>query len=519
MSNGQRKWVMIGIGGGGGKVAADFILYSRYLRHIASSVYFLNTAGEDLSTLKEVRLKKVYENQWIWDIMDGKTGKTGLPVDYIKFGLHGTGNNFVRSQQLLKKHILESTEFSSERHTKEKINDLERSRDTEKNPVTEKKEQNGEKGRYDFDLLTSLSESGTDSHPIEKNRVLLEIGGLHHLHNDLIDAQHVFLVHSLGGGTGGGSAPLLARWIKEKFGQGLTEPTVISICFLASKVDGPFRMANSLHNLMNISREADIVLLFSNETLLKDINIEEVGNEEKKEEEYLRMNERIVKAVDILFSPTAAPELGGCVNVEFDPQNLKTYLRMIFDEGGSPFAVNIVVPFISIEEKRSLSVPIAFYYALGAKQVPIFKNSLMNLVPIFLSSNMKICKEKFFSDNLDIYNDQIRARGLQSDFDVMMESLTSVADPEYKKGSQDIDVLALGLAKLNLEQYRKVLEHPMVLTRWANFYKGTSKTAEGQARKIMEWMDTYNKKIDEFNEKMANYSRKIAEYSGRRVSK
>jgi hypothetical protein len=44
----QQRWIMVGIGGGGGKVSADFILKSRYLRQVVDSVYFMNTAGEDI---------------------------------------------------------------------------------------------------------------------------------------------------------------------------------------------------------------------------------------------------------------------------------------------------------------------------------------------------------------------------------------------------------------------------------------------------------------------------------------
>ncbi|MGD2071912.1 MAG: hypothetical protein PVG65_00275 [Candidatus Thorarchaeota archaeon] len=501
----QQKWVMVGIGGGGGKVAADFILHSRYMRYVVSSVHFLNTAGEDLANLRQTRLEKAFQNEWIWDVREKNIKKTGIPVDFIKFAFFGTGNNFVKSRELFEKYILDSQEFHSrEEHAMPEEYPVE---ELEPEPRAAEQEYIKGEGEYDLGLLQSFSdseESDLDSQePSEQTPI--EAGGLRNLYSDLIGVQNAILVHSLGGGTGGGSAPLMARWIKENAGYEDRKPTVISVCFLASIMDGPLRMANSLHNLMKISKEADIVLLFSNEILLKSSS-----DGKTEEERYLHMNERIIKAVDVLLSPTAVSELGGCVSVEFDLNNLKTYLRMILDDGGSSFPLNIAIPFVSIEGEKNVAAPVAFNYALGAEQVPIFKGSLLSMVPFFLSSSREVCREEFHNENFELYTKQIEVKGLQDSYDLPLESITGVADFEFRKDSKGIDVLALGLAKLNLDEYEDVLRSPRVMVKWGEFLQKEQVTSDRLTQRVKEWIDTYNQKIDEFNKSMAEYNRREA---------
>lgn len=505
--NQRQKWVMVGIGGGGGKAAADFILHSRYLRHVVSSVYFLNTAGEDLRNLEKTRLEKAFQNQWI-RVMGEDGGKKGIPIDFIRFAFFGTGNNFVRSQELFEKYIIQSQEFSG--RMEPNVIDSRMEPNLMEEPLEKPGIQIKEKSGYDLSILESLSkgeEKKTDLELSDEEESPVRSGGLRNFYNDLIGAQNVILVHSLGGGTGGGSAPILARWIRENAGYEDREPTVISVCFLASKMDGPLRMANSLHNLMKISREADIVLLFSNEILLSGFS---GGKTEDKQDgdRYLQINEKIVKAIDVLLSPTAVSELGGHVNVEFDPHNLKTYLRMIFDDGGSPFPVNVAVPFVSVEEEKNLAAPVAFNYALGSEQVPICRGSLMSLVPFFLSSSSDMGREEFHHENLELYDKQIEVKGLQENYKLELESVTGVSDSEYRKSSKNIDVLVLGLAKLNFEDYEEALESPRVQVKWAEFLGDKEETSARLTQRVREWMDKYNQKVDEFNSRMAEYKRR-----------
>jgi hypothetical protein len=505
--NQRQKWVMVGIGGGGGKAAADFILYSRYLRHVVSSVYFLNTAGEDLRNLEKTRLEKAFQNQWI-RAMGEDFGKKGIPIDFIRFAFFGTGNNFVRSQELFEKYIIQSQEFSG--RMEPSVIDSRMEPSVVEEPLEKPGIQIKEKSGYDLSILESLSkneEKKTDLELSDEEESPVRSGGLRNFYNDLIGAQNVILVHSLGGGTGGGSAPILARWVRDNAGYEDREPTVISVCFLASKMDGPLRMANSLHNLMKISREADIVLLFSNEILLSGFS---GGKTEDKQDgdRYLQINEKIVKAIDVLLSPTAVSELGGQVSVEFDPHNLKTYLRMIFDDGGTPFPVNVAVPFVSVEEEKNLAAPVAFNYALGSEQVPIYQGSLMSLVPFFLSSSLDMGKEEFHHENLELYDKQIEVKGLQENYKLELESVTGIADSEYRKSSKNIDVLILGLAKLNFEDYEEALESPRVQVKWAEFLGDKQETSDRFIQRVREWIDKYNQKVDEFNNRMAEYKRR-----------
>lgn len=480
----QQRWIMVGIGGGGGKVSADFILKSRYLRQVVDSVYFMNTAGEDIVNLRDERLKEAFRDKWIIDLTgekkmgnpNGITPGEVIPIRFIKYSFYGTGNNFVRSRKLIEENVLKGEE--------------------ELKSETKK----GSKRKEIIEGLSKQEESDMERiHSEEREEYeYMYTGDIETLKDDLKTSQNVILVHSLGGGTGGGSAPVLARWIKENT-KGIREPTVISICMLASALDGPLRMANSLNNLMAISKEADVVILFSNDILLKSI-----GDRESRKMRERIMNEKIVEAMDILLSPMVCP-----CSVEFDSNNLKTYLRMIFyNDEKVDIQLNIVIPFVSVKEEKAESAPVALNYALGAPQVPICNGSLISLVPFFLSSNEKIADEDFHYKNLNIYCRQVEVKHLQGKFKIDLQSVTGVHDSNHGDGKKNVDVLALGLGKLDVESYITNLDHPFVKTKWNEFLREDDKTYEERVEDIRMWMNKYMRNVDSIVSDMTEWHEK-----------
>ena len=480
----KQRWIMVGIGGGGGKVSADFILKSRYMRQVVSSVYFMNTAGVDIVTLREKRLKEAFDRKWAVDVTGGglPPSNGAIPVRFIRYSFHGTGNNFVRSRRLLEMNVLgermeegvsiTKTEGGSKRKILEGLAEKEPIQEKKVEPKTEEKPKT--KGEQEF------------MHP----------GDITSLKADLIESQNVIIVHSLGGGTGGGSAPALARWIKENAIAEYREPTVISLCMLASKLDGPLRMANSLNNLMAVSKEVDVVICFSNDVLLENI-----GKIKSRETIEKIMNEKIVEAMDILLSPM----VGEC-SVEFDPNNLKTYLRMSFyNDKKLDIQLNVVAPFVSIHEEKAESAPVALNYALGAPQVPIHNGSLISLVPMFLSSNPDISEEYLHHKNLKIYGRQVEVKHLQDRFKIELQSVTGVHDRDHGDGGKSIDVLALGLGKLDLDEYLHNLDHPHVKAKWNEFLMENGKMHEEKADEIRIWLQKYNQKVDTMVDKMREW--------------
>ncbi len=80
---------------------------------------------------------------------------------------------------------------------------------------------------------------------------------------ELIDADLVFVTCGLGGGTGSGAAPVVARAAKE------SGALTVAICTLPFVMEGPVRYENARQGLQKMFESADAVIIIPNERLLE----------------------------------------------------------------------------------------------------------------------------------------------------------------------------------------------------------------------------------------------------------
>ena len=143
-------------------------------------------------------------------------------------------------------------------------------------------------------------------------------GAAEEAHDDLLNACHeadiVFLTGGLGGGTGTGALPVIARFAKEK--QALT----IAIVTLPFSNEGARRAKNAQQGLERLRKVADTVIVIPNDKLLQ------------KDIAQLPLNEAFRKADAILGGAircmSEITTRSGLVNIDFAD------LRSIMESGG-----------------------------------------------------------------------------------------------------------------------------------------------------------------------------------------
>jgi len=108
------------------------------------------------------------------------------------------------------------------------------------------------------------------------------------------------IIAGLGGGTGSGGAPVLARRLKK-----LYEEPVYGLGILPAKEEGSLYSFNAARSLMTFVNEVDNLFLFDNDAWKK--------GGESVEEAFAEINEEIVRRFGILFGAGEANEVGQLV--------------------------------------------------------------------------------------------------------------------------------------------------------------------------------------------------------------
>lgn len=117
------------------------------------------------------------------------------------------------------------------------------------------------------------------------------------------DADLVFLVAGMGGGTGAGVAPVVARVARE------TKALVIGLAILPCAFEGSPRQAQALQDFKNLKAESDAVMSLDNEKSLRQMD-EGTGFEEA----FKRTNELLIQAIRGIWQMLTLP---GLIRVDF----------------------------------------------------------------------------------------------------------------------------------------------------------------------------------------------------------
>jgi cell division GTPase FtsZ len=453
----EKRVLVLAIGGGGGRVLADLLKGSEHFRKLVSSVYFLNTNEKDLDEIFEIDLKKL-EGEYI-DVIAPLSGKKPdpdlIPVRRWWYGHTGAGGDFVRSRRMILYWLF------SEKY-KEEL--------TQRGLTAEEVEAGELKAEVSFKESEKFSAEAQDTMNVMKREIM--------------ESDMILLIHSLGGGTGGGGTPILARYLGEQGKSGYMEDrTIVSLCFLADLHEEALTKANSVRNLMETSKYVDMVFLFSNENLIRQIRKEEIIREDTEKKTVFReLNSQIVNAVEILTTAMYEDK----ITKPLDFHDLHTFSL------GLP--ANIIIPFLAPDHHGHLKL-VCLDRALDFPLVSICNDLTMKVLPILVSNKPGI-------ENIDAHPkgmyEEILSKKLMVDMREYTGDVRGVLDND---GGDPLKALVLGFALADLRPYLNSLD--IAAYQWEAFHEEAminepKETTRAVINEIKGWYREYQDKTEEF---------------------
>ena len=256
---------------------------------------------------------------------------------------------------------------------------------------------------------------------------------------------------------------------------------VVSLCFLADLHEEALTKANSVRNLMEISKHVDMVLLFSNESLIKQIKKEMTIHEDATKKTVFReLNSQIVNAVEILMTAMSEDK----ITKPLDFHDLHTFSL------GLP--TNIIIPFLAPEYRGHLKL-VCLDHALDFPLVSIHNGFVVKVLPILISNRQGI-------ENIDIHPkemyEEILSKKLMVDMRGHTGDIRGVLD---NNGGHPLKALVLGFGLADLGPYLDSLD--IATYQWEAFHREamvnnpeerTKELIEG----IKEWCREYQDDVE-----------------------
>jgi cell division protein FtsZ len=240
---------------------------------------------------------------------------------------------------------------------------------------------------------------GAGSKP-EKAREAAELA-IEHIRTAIEGAHMLFITAGMGGGTGTGAAPVIARVARE---MGILTVGVVTKPF---EFEGPRRMANADNGMAELEANVDSLIVVLNEKLL-----EVMGDDATQDEAFAHANDVLKNAVGGIAEIINVP---GHVNVDFED------VRTVMGEPGKAMmgtALAAGPDRARIAAEQAVACPLLEGIDLsGAKGVLVLisaaKGSLklsesklaMNTIRAYASSDAHVIYGTAYDDNL---GDQIR---------------------------------------------------------------------------------------------------------------
>ena len=455
----EKKILVLAVGGGGGRVTTDLLKGSSHFRRLVNSIYFLNTNKRDLDEIFNEDLKKL-DGSLINIIRYGKE-KNLSQSDLISvrewwYGHTGAGGNFVRSQSMMLYWLFR------EEYDEEKFKEL-------------TADQIGKQEEKKEELFIENDSFKSEIEDIMEN-----------MKSEIAESDMILLIHSLGGGTGGGGTPVLARYINEKVESTYFKDRIlVSLCFLADLHEEALTKANSIRNLMEISKNVNFIFLFSNENLIRYVKEQPNENNLKKQRkaQFRRLNSQIVNAVEILMTAMSEDR----ITKQLDFHDLNTFSL------GLP--TNIIIPFLAPEHLRGMLKVPCLDKALNFSLVPPCNGSIVKALPILISSKSGI-------QNIDTHPKQMYEEIMSKKLRVDMKGYVGdVRGILYDDGDDKLKVLVLGFGLADLYPYLEFLEDAQY--QWRAFFEEAEKDNPDHSTKsiieeIQEWYNQFNMNIESF---------------------
>ena len=453
----EKKILVLAIGGGGGRVAADLLKGSQHFRKLVNSIYFLNTNTRDLDEIfnEDIReldgslIKIIKENTDSDDNLQSHL----IPVRKLWYGGIGAGGDFVRSRKMMLYWL-----FPKE---------------------------------YEQETLEALTADQIGMQ-IEKKDIIIEDKSfedkekwvMDNMRTEIHENDMILLIHSLGGGTGGGGTPVLARYINEEVESSyFKDRIVVSLCFLADLHEEALTKANSVRNLMEISKYVDFILLFSNENLIKHVREHSENIKKHGKAQFRQLNSQIINAVEILMTAMFEER----ITKPLDFHDLKTFSL------GLP--TNVIIPFLAPEYMRGvLKVP-CLDRALNFSMVPTCNGSIVKALPILVSGKTGI---QYIDTHPKQMYEEIMSKKLMMDMKGYVGDVRGVL---YDDGDDQLKVMILGFGLADLNPYLEYLDDAQY--QWEAFFREAAldnpeHSAEKVIEEIQKWYREYTAKIESF---------------------
>jgi len=258
---------------------------------------------------------------------------------------------------------------------------------------------------------------------------------------------------------------------------------VVSLCFLADLHEEALTQANSIRNLMEISKYVDIVLLFSNENLIKQIRKEITIQEDVAEKTVFReLNSQIVNAIEILMTTMFEDR----ITKPLDFHDLYTFSL------GLP--TNIIIPFLAPEHRGHLKL-VCLDRALDFPLVSICNSFVAKVLPILVSNKPGI--ESIDKHPKEMY-EEILSKKLMVDMRGYTGDIRGVLD---KNGGDPLKALVLGFGLADLRSYLESLDSAAY--QWEAFHREAlidkpEERTKKLINKIREWYREYQNDVEAF---------------------
>lgn len=455
----ERKILVLAIGGGGGRVATDLLRGSSHFRKLVGSVYFLNTNKMDLDEIFDNDLKELegHNIEVIPPDPNAKPETDLIPVRKWWYGYTGAGGDFVRSRRMILYWLF------PEEYQREVV---------ERELTAEEIEAGG--------LASEEDPFQTD----EKFKGEAE-GIMDNMKREIIESDMILLIHSLGGGTGGGGTPILAQYLDEKIrSEFMKDRIVVSLCFLADLHEEALTKANSARNLMEISKYVDMVLLFSNENLIKQIRKEITTSQDATKKTVFReLNSQIANAVEILMAAMSEDK----ITKPLDFHDLRTFSL------GLP--TKIIIPFLAPDNRGGHLKLVCLDRALDFSLVSICDGFIVKVLPILASNRPGI--EDIDSHPKEMY-EEILSKKLMVDMRGYTGDIRGVLDDN---GCDSLRALVLGFGLADLKPYLESLDRAAY--QWEAFHKEATidnpKECTGELiEEIRDWYRKYQNEVETF---------------------
>jgi len=311
------------------------------------------------------------------------------------------------------------------------------------------------------------------------------------------NTKMVFITAGMGGGTGTGATPEIAKRLKEK---GILTIAIVTIPFIS---EGPKRLDNAINGLLELQKYVDSLLIINNEKLIEiygDLNISEA---------FAKADDVLTLAVKGIAEIITVP---GTVNVDFADvksvmENSETAIMGTGSESGEGRAIKALEKALSspllnnndIQGAKNILLNISY----GDKELSMSEfGEITSHVQNIAGSNANLIYGTCYNNDL---NDEITitiiATGFKAENILKQKPSTTIVD-KSDKGNVTIQI-EQGSIDFDKEDKKQEIIGKLYNPE-ESFDKSSTKEIVDRIKKSVESIDENNEYSDEFLDEFDN---------------